>query len=150
MPTGTRPRSESVPVANFQTDPRGVPWAIETYQNRPSGETATLCGPSGSAGSTPTGIPRTFRHPAGPTSIRVTVSADSLETYRVYGTAAVGAAGAPGGGGGGPRRGAEQGRRCRQRGQRTRRLRRLPEPYHEREASHRPALSEGRSVATMA
>src|SRR5260221_13527180 len=93
-PTCTRPSSESVSVENFQIEPYGVPWAMETYQNRPSGETATLCGPSGSVGMTPTGTSRTFRHPAGPTSIRGAMSPLSLETYRVYGTAELGA-GAP-------------------------------------------------------
>jgi hypothetical protein len=80
MPTFTRPMSESVPVAYFHTEPNGVPCAIETYQNFPSGETATLCGALSSLAMSLTEISRTFRHPLGPTSIRETTSPDSLET----------------------------------------------------------------------
>src|SRR4029434_7871682 len=79
MPTLTRPRSESVPVEYFQTAPNGVPCDMDTYQNRPSGETATLCGPLNSLAMSLTEISRTFFHPLGPTSIRETTSPDSLD-----------------------------------------------------------------------
>src|SRR5678815_5533988 len=92
IPTFTRPSSESVPVEHFHTAPYGVPWAIDTYQNRPSGETATLCGPLSSLAMSLTEISLTFRQPLGPTSIRETTSPDSLDTYSVYGVDAVGCA----------------------------------------------------------
>ena len=53
---------------------------METYQKRPSGETATLCGPLSSFAISLTEISRTFRHPLGPTSILETTSPDSLDT----------------------------------------------------------------------
>src|SRR4029453_12865724 len=69
MPTFQRPTSKSVPVVYFHTAPYGVPCAMETYQNRPSGDTATLCGPLSSFAMSFTEISRTLNHPFRPTSI---------------------------------------------------------------------------------
>src|SRR5688572_8578728 len=79
MPTSARPSRESPSTVYFQIDPNGLPCAIDTYQNRPSGETATLCGPLVSFGTSFTDTSRAFFHPSGPTSMRVTMSAPSLE-----------------------------------------------------------------------
>src|SRR2546430_13995873 len=60
--TGARPTSVSPSAAIFQSDPYGVPCAIVTYQNLPSGDTVTLCGPSMSVGMMPTGTTLTVRN----------------------------------------------------------------------------------------
>ena len=50
IPNVTSPTHASVPVSYLCTLPNGTPWAIDTYQCRPSGSTAMPCGPSVSAG----------------------------------------------------------------------------------------------------
>src|SRR2546428_13221384 len=62
--TGARPNNESVPALIFHREPYGVPWAIVTYHADPSGATATLWGPSMSAGRQPTGAAIAAAHPA--------------------------------------------------------------------------------------
>ena len=79
-PAVASPTSRSVPVSNLWTVPQGIPWAIDTYQWRPSGETRTPCGPSISFGRIPTGMRRTSSPPSGPKRTRSTVSSDSAAT----------------------------------------------------------------------
>ena len=49
-PSVTSPTHASVPVSYLWTLPKGSPWAMETYQWRPSGSTPMPCGPSISFG----------------------------------------------------------------------------------------------------
>src|SRR5688572_24183645 len=74
------PTTVSAPAAIFQSVPYGVPWAIVTYQNFPSGETATWWGPSMSAGLTPTGTTFTVFSAIPSQASWVTMSPDSLDT----------------------------------------------------------------------
>src|SRR2546425_12337733 len=78
--TGALPTSVSPSAAIFQSEPYGVPCAMVTYQNLPSGDTVTLWGPSTSAGMIPTGTTFAVLRAVPSHSSWDTMSPDSLAT----------------------------------------------------------------------
>ena len=80
-PSSARATRVSGPASNFHTYPYGVPCAMVRYQKSPSGETASPCAPSLSAGMIPTGISFSTATPKpGRKTTLLTMSDDSLAT----------------------------------------------------------------------
>jgi hypothetical protein len=79
-PSSTRDSGRPLAASNFQRYPKGWPWPVVTNTLRPSGDTATPCGPSGSVGMRPTGNSRSTLAPLAPNRTRAMRSTASAAT----------------------------------------------------------------------